>query len=113
MDSHRKCTRCGAALPADAPEGHCLSCLLSLGLERGNDPVGETAGPEVVLEDQAGERLGGYQLREKIGEGGCGIVYRAEQLEPVQREVAVKIIKLGMDTKTVIARFEAERQTLA
>jgi hypothetical protein len=49
----------------------------------------------------------------KFGEGGCGVVYMAEQEEPVRRRVALKVIKLGMDTKEVIARFEAERQALA
>jgi len=59
------------------------------------------------------ERIGHYKLLQKIGEGGCGVVYMAEQEEPVRRRVAFKIIKLGMDTKRVIARFEAERQALA
>ena len=59
------------------------------------------------------ERIGRYKLLQKIGEGGCGIVYLAEQEEPVRRRVALKVIKLGMDTKSVIARFEAERQALA
>src|SRR5262249_27110884 len=49
----------------------------------------------------------------QIGEGGCGVVYLAEQLEPVRRRVALKVIKLGMDTEEVVARFEAERQALA
>jgi serine/threonine protein kinase len=61
----------------------------------------------------AGEWIGRYKLLQKIGEGGCGIVWMAEQEEPVHRRVAVKIIKLGMDTNEVIARFEAERQALA
>jgi len=50
---------------------------------------------------------------EKVGEGGCGVVYVAEQTEPVRRRVALKVIKLGMDTKQVVARFEADRQALA
>jgi eukaryotic-like serine/threonine-protein kinase len=54
-----------------------------------------------------------YKLLQKIGEGGMGVVYMAEQEEPVRRRVALKIIKLGMDTKQVVARFEAERQALA
>ena len=58
-------------------------------------------------------RIGRYKLLQKIGEGGCGVVYMAEQEEPVRRRVALKVIKLGMDTKEVIARFEAERQALA
>jgi serine/threonine protein kinase len=65
--------------------------------------------------DSGGESqvLGRYRLHEQIGTGGMGEVYRAEQTHPVQRTVAVKIIKSGMDTKQVIARFEAERQALA
>ncbi len=60
-----------------------------------------------------GDRVGNYVIREQIGEGGFAIVYAAEQEKPVRRKVAMKIIKLGMDTKQVIARFEAERQALA
>jgi len=65
------------------------------------------------LTEQPSDRIGHYKLLEKIGEGGCGVVYMAEQEEPVRRRVALKIIKLGMDTKQVVARFEAERQALA
>lgn len=60
-----------------------------------------------------GTRIGVYKLLQEIGEGGMGVVYMAEQEEPVRRKVALKVIKLGMDTKQVIARFEAERQALA
>ncbi|MBI2950010.1 MAG: protein kinase [Verrucomicrobia bacterium] len=63
--------------------------------------------------EEPGTRIGRYKLLQKIGEGGCGVVYMAEQEEPVHRRVALKVIKLGMDTKSVIARFEAERQALA
>jgi hypothetical protein len=66
-----------------------------------------------IGEEPIGSRIGRYKLLEKIGEGGCGVVYLAEQEEPVRRRVALKIIKLGMETKSVIARFEAERQALA
>jgi WD40 repeat protein/serine/threonine protein kinase len=59
------------------------------------------------------ERIGRYRLLQRLGEGGCGIVYMADQEEPVRRRVAVKVIKAGMDTRSVIARFEAERQALA
>jgi WD40 repeat protein/serine/threonine protein kinase len=59
------------------------------------------------------ESIGRYKVLQRIGEGGCGVVYLAEQMEPVRRRVAVKVIKLGMDTRQVIARFEAERQALA
>src|ERR1700733_668598 len=64
-------------------------------------------------EEQPGTCLGYYKLIQKIGEGGCGVVYMAEQTEPVRRQVALKVIKLGMDTKRVIARFATERQALA
>jgi len=60
-----------------------------------------------------GARIGRYKLLQEIGEGAFGVVYMAEQLEPVQRQVALKIIKAGMDTREVVARFEAERQALA
>jgi tetratricopeptide (TPR) repeat protein len=63
--------------------------------------------------EMAGDLINRYQLLEKIGEGGMGTVWRAQQIEPVKRIVALKIIKLGMDTKEVIARFDAERQALA
>ncbi len=68
--------------------------------------------PDFLIE-RLGTMIGRYKLLQKIGEGGFGVVYMAEQVEPVQRKVALKIIKAGMDTKEVIARFEAERQALA
>src|SRR4030095_11214884 len=70
---------------------------------------------EATLEPEIPEsrRIGPYKLLQKLGEGGYGVVYMAEQEEPIRRRVALKIIKLGMDTKNVIARFEAERQALA
>jgi len=61
----------------------------------------------------AGDIIDRYTLLELIGEGGMGVVWQARQSQPVEREVALKVIKLGMDTKQVVARFEAERQTLA
>src|SRR5437899_6864363 len=83
------------------------------------DESGESFLPEqpkatvVPITEKPGDRIGRYKLLQQIGEGGCGIVYMAEQSEPVRRRVALKVIKLGMDTKSVIARFEAERQALA
>ena len=64
-------------------------------------------------EGTSGERIGHYRLLRPLGEGGMGIVYVAEQKTPLERRVALKVIKLGMDTRDVIARFEAERQALA
>jgi serine/threonine protein kinase/Tfp pilus assembly protein PilF len=68
------------------------------------------AGP---LDESAGTRIGPYKLLQKIGEGGMGLVWMAEQQEPVRRKVALKLIKAGMDSSQVVARFEAERQALA
>jgi WD40 repeat protein/serine/threonine protein kinase len=76
------------------------------------EPVGTFRLPSVPSE-KPGDRIGRYKLLQQIGEGGCGVVYMAEQKEPVRRKVALKVIKVGMDTKQVIARFEAERQALA
>ncbi|HRI13823.1 MAG TPA: serine/threonine protein kinase, partial [Verrucomicrobiota bacterium] len=73
------------------------------------EPAAATPSPAEVIE----ERIGRYRLLEKIGEGGMGVVYMAEQREPITRKVALKVIKLGMDTRQVVARFEAERQALA
>ncbi len=73
----------------------------------------QTRGVDIPLTEKPGDRIGRYKLLQQIGEGGCGVVYMAEQEEPVRRRVALKVIKLGMDTKQVIARFEAERQALA
>jgi serine/threonine protein kinase len=88
-------------LQLDAP----LAALLQ---ESAGEPPAEP-----LQDEQIGSRVGRYQLLQRIGEGGCGTVYLAEQAEPVRRQVALKVIRLGMDTRSVIARFEAERQSLA
>jgi len=72
-----------------------------------------TSQRSIPLLEKPGDKIGRYRLLQHIGEGGCGAVYMAEQEESVRRRVALKVIKLGMDTKAVIARFEAERQALA
>ena len=74
---------------------------------------GETILAQDDIAEGPGSAIGRYKLLQKIGEGGMGVVFMAEQTEPVRRKVALKIIKLGMDTKSVVARFEAERQALA
>jgi serine/threonine protein kinase len=87
--------------------------------EKAGDEFEEVVSPELQQEflrlkpEEAGERIGNYKLLEQIGEGGFGVVWMAEQEDPVRRRVALKIIKLGMDTKEVLARFEQERQALA
>ena len=97
-----------------------VAALLQANQEAGGflqEPAAAARSKTIVLalplDEKPGDRIGRYKLLQQIGEGGCGVVYMAEQEEPVRRRVALKVIKLGMDTKSVIARFEAERQALA
>jgi len=93
-----------------------IEALLQASAEAGSlleKPPVATITVATLPEEMPGERIGRYKLLQRIGEGGCGTVYMAEQDEPIRRRVALKVIKLGMDTKAVIARFEAERQALA
>jgi serine/threonine protein kinase len=76
-------------------------------------PLMDDVENETPVTEGPGTVIGRYKLLERIGEGGMAVVYMAEQTEPIRRKVALKIIKLGMDTRQVIARFEAERQALA
>ncbi len=98
----------------DSERTEVLSLLAALGQAGGfmAAPTKSTA-PDAVVGEGPGATIGRYRLLEQIGEGGFGLVFMAEQVEPVRRRVALKIIKLGMDTRAVIARFEAERQALA
>src|SRR5215218_6562623 len=80
----------------------------------------ESAGPDHLAtttdrpaDERPGNTVGPYKLLEQIGEGGFGVVFLAEQTVPVRRKVALKVLKAGLDTKQVVARFEAERQALA
>src|SRR5262249_35310804 len=110
MPETQICEECGAPLPANAPGGLCPRCLAQTGLSlAATRPLPKF---DFVIE-RSGMMIGRYKLLEKIGEGGFGVVFMAEQVEPVQRKVALKIIKAGMDTREVIARFEAERQAIA
>jgi serine/threonine protein kinase/tetratricopeptide (TPR) repeat protein len=93
-----------------------LRARQSSGLQLEENTAPETqvdVGPLSWPSEKPGEHIGRYKLLQQIGEGGCGVVYMAEQSEPMRRRVALKVIKLGMDTRQVIARFEAERQALA
>jgi len=100
--------RCVAARSRrTAVEGPCRGAAANQYRGRSSD------GGLPPITEEPGATVGSYKLREQIGEGGFGVVYVAEQTDPVQRKVALKIIKLGMDTREVIARFEAERQALA
>jgi serine/threonine protein kinase/tetratricopeptide (TPR) repeat protein len=107
MPTTRHCAECGTPLPDEVPEGACPICALRGALESPDDAS------KASLTEKLGDHIGRYKLLEKIGEGGYGVVYMAEQAEPIRRRVALKVVKLGMDTRQVIARFEAERQALA
>ncbi len=102
------------ACASDSAQRARLDELLA-GISEGDRMMPTAFVPRVSLPtgEKPSDWIGRYKLLEKIGEGGCGIVWMAQQEEPVRRRVALKVIKLGMDTKEVIARFEAERQALA
>ncbi|MFC1765653.1 tetratricopeptide repeat protein [Planctomycetota bacterium] len=90
-----------------------LRDLLSYGLEEAENQTPTSATAVGTIMEQPGGQIGPYQLLRLLGEGGMGIVYLAKQEQPLQRQVALKVVKPGMDTKHVIARFDAEKQTLA
>jgi WD40 repeat protein/serine/threonine protein kinase len=123
-DDLLRCPQCGLPLPADAPASRlCPACLFGLGLEeRDFRTEGAAAGISATLNTKSmppgalpvqPERIGPYRILQPLKEGGMGIVYLAEQQEPIRRRVALKLIKLGMDSREIVARFESERQALA
>src|SRR5579859_7577353 len=124
-DADKRAIYLGLACEGDAALRARLEKLLAADLEDSlgrrpltrpirADQTGTSPGGALVAQPEIlGTHIGRYKLLQKIGEGGCGVVYMAEQEEPVRRRVALKIIKLGMDTRSVVARFEAERQALA
>src|SRR5262245_2502478 len=109
-----KCPQCGTNLDSDDPEGLCPQCLIQ-GAFANPMSVGEHRTQTIETESKliAEDDFGRYQVLRPLGEGGMGTVYLAEQREPIRRCVALKVIKLGMDTKQVLARFANERQALA
>ena len=119
------CTRCGEPIRSRSAKGLCPECLFSLATGGDDDPTvsadlhatapvtGPSPSPVGALNSLKNQVIGNYKILQKIGEGGFGVVYMAEQIRPVKRRVALKIIKVGMDTEEVVARFEAERQALA
>ena len=111
MTGESKCPECGTELPAGTPEGLCPACLMKMGLQAPEtvDPTTLAGGSDLSPPEQ----IGPYKILQSLGEGGMGVVYQAQQETPIRRRVALKLIKVGMDSKEVIARFESERQALA
>lgn len=106
------CPQCGEQSGAGDPAGLCPKCLI---LGAFDSSIGdESATLTITLAAAAGDDdFGRYQILRPVGEGGMGTVYLAQQLEPIHRRVALKVVKLGMDTAQVLARFNNERQALA
>src|SRR5262249_22066054 len=104
------CPSCGAVLaPGKTRTPICLRCALDFALDDSGDDLATEPAPDPT---SPRERIGPYLLRRVLGEGGMGIVWEAEQQEPVRRRVALKCLRLGMDTSQFLARFESERQAL-
>jgi eukaryotic-like serine/threonine-protein kinase len=109
LEPKKTCARCGAPLSGAATAANCARCLLELGLGLAGDDDSTVANAP----PPGGETIGPYRLLEKLGEGGMGVVWLAAQRSPVRRMVALKLIRPGLDSKQVLARFESERQALA
>jgi len=111
-----RCQSCGAPLDPTGPGGGaCPACLLNLALHASDDAEGDrSSSADTEPEGLApGTRIGHYTIVRVLGSGGMGTVHLAEQTEPVERKVALKVIRRGLDGRQVMARFEAERQALA
>jgi serine/threonine protein kinase/tetratricopeptide (TPR) repeat protein len=107
------CLQCGAESASDDPAGLCPRCLIQGAFD---SSFADGSGAETIdtATTAAGDDdFGRYQILRRLGEGGMGTVYLAEQREPIRRRVALKVVKLGMDTGQVLARFAKERQALA
>jgi eukaryotic-like serine/threonine-protein kinase len=116
QQSAAHCHRCGKKLPEGSPQDSmCQECRSASTVDGPLPPADEasTRGSSPVFRRSLPDRIGPYKIMDFLGEGGMGSVYLAEQEQPIRRKVALKVVKLGMDTKEVIARFESERQALA
>ena len=113
MSEPVRCASCGLPLDPPGPGGLCPICLLQIGMQAAEEPYTAGAPPSGVAAATLPRVIGPYHLLQALGEGGMGLVYLAEQREPLVRRVALKLVKPGMDTREVLARFEAERQALA
>jgi eukaryotic-like serine/threonine-protein kinase len=119
MSATRRCPHCGADLPEEVhAAAACPACLFKLAFEPAS-AAGEPsrdAWTGVPPPHYAGAhplRIGPYRILTVLGQGGMGVVYLAEQEHPIHRKVALKVVKVGMDTREVVARFDTERQALA
>src|SRR5215467_10386889 len=108
-----RCPHCGVELDASSPGGLCPACLMAEGIESQLTTAPVTRSHRQAHDGLEDDHFGPYRILWRIGEGGMGTVYLAEQGQPIQRQVALKVIKLGMDTRQVVTRFESERQALA
>src|SRR5262245_955142 len=108
------CPQCGEETGSDDPAGLCPKCLIQGAFDTSLG-VGDVGAQNIDIASAtaAEDDFGRYQILRPLGEGGMGAVYLAEQREPIRRSVALKVIKLGMDTSKVLARFANERQALA
>lgn len=109
----QSCPRCGGNVSRDDPEGLCPACLARGLLSTGVGSGGWETETEAQGDADFGKSFGPYRVLRPLGEGGMGTVYLAAQEEPVRRHVALKVIKAGIDSRAVFARFNRERQALA
>jgi len=106
------CPQCGEELGSGGLAGLCPKCLIQGAFESSSGESGATT-VDIGAVPKADDDFGRYHILRSLGEGGMGTVYLAEQREPIRRSVALKVVKLGMDTNQVLARFANERQALA
>ncbi len=108
-----QCPQCETELGSSGPAGLCPKCLILGAFESSVDAESETQTIDTAAAFAGDDDFGRYHIIRPLGEGGMGCVYLAEQLKPIRRNVALKVVKLGMDTAQVLARFNNERQALA
>src|SRR6266581_5298937 len=122
MTASPRCQRCGASPAGMISGGLCPGCLMALAVDEADVDQDEAlstlaaesewplSGAALDQRDRIPQSIGPYRVLSCVAEGGMGIVYKAQQRGPITRYVAVKVVKLGMNTSDVVTRFEAERQ---